>query len=49
VHVSRVRDRAAAAAYPSAPLLDKLPDHLTHVKFSSLAWTHDSKGFFYHT
>lgn len=25
----------------------RLPDELRFVKFSSIAWTHDSKGFFY--
>jgi hypothetical protein len=25
----------------------RLPDELHFVKFSSIAWTHDSKGFFY--
>jgi hypothetical protein len=25
----------------------RLPDELQFVKFSSIAWTHDSKGFFY--
>lgn len=24
-----------------------LPDELQYIKFSSTAWTHDSKGFFY--
>lgn len=32
----------AAAAGP-----DRLPDELTNVKFSSIAWTHDDKGVFY--
>ena len=27
----------------------ELPDHLEHVKFSSLAWTHDNLGFFYNS
>ena len=25
----------------------RLPDELRFVKFSSIAWTHDNKGFFY--
>jgi len=25
----------------------RLPDELRFVKFSSIAWTHDGKGFFY--
>lgn len=30
-----------------SPVAEKLEDHLTYVKFSSLAWTLDNKGFFY--
>ena len=26
---------------------DRLPDELQFVKYSSMTWTHDSKGFFY--
>lgn len=39
VHVARVDASTGAPAV--------LPDQLAHVKFSSLAWTHDGRGFFY--
>lgn len=26
----------------------RLPEEIRFVKFSSIVWTHDSKGFFYH-
>ena len=26
---------------------DRLPDELKYVKFSTVSWTKDSKGFFY--
>ncbi|CAG9466649.1 unnamed protein product [Pedinophyceae sp. YPF-701] len=38
IHVLRIDD---------AGQRHDLPDKLTHVKFSSLAWTHDGRGFFY--
>jgi prolyl oligopeptidase len=40
VHVLRV-DQADGTPSP-------LADKLDHAKFTSLAWTHDGKGFFYH-
>lgn len=39
IHVLRVSEDGQTTT--------KLPDVLTMVKFSSLAWTHDNKGFFY--
>ncbi|XP_014785500.1 prolyl endopeptidase [Octopus bimaculoides] len=33
--------------FKKAPSGEDLPDTLKHVKFSSMAWTHDNKGMFY--
>lgn len=45
IHVMRLLPPSSGAAEPQ--VAEKLADHLTFVKFSSLSWTKDGKGFFY--
>jgi prolyl oligopeptidase len=48
VYVRRTSDPLSAIeGHPNDHHATRLPEEIRFVKFSSVTWTHDSKGFFY--